>query len=369
MFRYTVSENDFLDMARHLLMQQRKKPISVVKLVFATVVQMGVVAYLVFFPNEVPTWMRILMGILSLIWAGLAFFRFFFLDARARMMLKQQNLNDKDGDFWKEHKLSLKGNEVSISYGSASAEMNCREISQIEKAGSVTLLMKGWNVFEVVPEKITETGDWQRFLDDIEVLSENELRRRQEEARSKVLHNAVFTETMPLTEEEVTEHIVAMKRRSYLYPFGWSTVSSLLFAVPIVFGILSAVNRNWDYVLLCLLFFVMMNSGQVMTFTPLYYKVVRKRVEPAPDDGYLLAVASKKVYLFTRRKVYSYEVANLKKTVLAKDALYVYFKDQEMIFVPLEYAAAFKEALAGRRKLSEMAKLPDADAAEEESAE
>ena len=247
--------------------------------------------------------------------------------------------------------------------------MNCRQITKVEQTGSVTLLMSGRNVFEVVPEKITDTGDWQQFLDDLEVLSANELRRSQEEARSKVLHKALFAELMPLTEEEVADHLVAMKRRSYLYPAGWTTVSALLLAAPILFGIMSAVNGNWDYVLLCVLFFVLMNSGQVMTFTPLFRNVTRKRVEPAPEDGYLVAVADKKVYLFTKRNVYAYELANLQKTVLVKDALYVYFKNQEMVFIPTEYAAAFKEAISGRRKLSEMAKLPDADTAEEESAE
>ena len=369
MFRYTVSENDFTEMAKYLLMQQRKKPVSVIRVIFATVVQMGVIAYLIFLPNEVKPWMRILMGVLSLLWAGIAVFRFFFLDARARMMLKQQNLNDKDGDFWKEHKLALKGTDISISYGAASAEMNCREITKIEQAGSVTLMMKGPNVFEVVPEKITGTKDWQQFLDDMEVLSANELRRAQEEARSKVLHNAVFAEQMMLTEEEVTKYLVAMRRRSYLYPFGWTNVAILIFVLPLAFSIFMAVQQKWDYALLCFAFFFLMNGGQIMTFFPLYNKVVRKSVEPAPEDGYLVAVADKKVYLFTRRNVYAYALANLQKTVLAGDALYAYFKNREMIFVPLEYAEAFRAAVSGKRTLSEKAKLPDADTAGEEGAE
>ena len=117
----------------------------------------------------------------------------------------------------------------------------------------------------------------------------------------------------------------------------------------------SAGARLSAAMLLSALFFLLTNAGTLMIFTPLYKNVVKKQLQPAGEGGYLLTVAEGAVNLFTREYQYRYELDKLRKVMEDKDgALYLFFPDQQMVFVPASVSAEFKKAVNKRRSLSEI---------------
>ena len=95
-----------------------------------------------------------------------------------------------------------------------------------------------------------------------------------------------------------------------------------------------------------------------MIFTPLYKKVVRKQVQPAGEGGYLLTVADGFINLFTREYQFHYKIAQLRKAMEGKDGtLFLFFPNQQMVFVPSSVSAEFKKAVNNRHSLSELSHM------------
>ena len=80
MFRYTITEEEYLEMSAFMLKKRRGGPKTAIpKLLLKTVVQMTAAALLIFRYNEgVAPWMKWSLGILSLLWALLSLFQYFF---------------------------------------------------------------------------------------------------------------------------------------------------------------------------------------------------------------------------------------------------------------------------------------------------
>ena len=92
-----------------------------------------------------------------------------------------------------------------------------------------------------------------------------------------------------------------------------------------------------------------------MIFTPLYKNVVKKQLQPAGEEGYLLTVADGTVNLFTREYHHRFELDKLRKVMEEKDGtLFLFFPDQQMVFVPASVSAEFKKAVNKRRSLTEI---------------
>ncbi len=355
MFRYTVTKDDFTEMSVHLMKQKSAKTSSKIKLVLFTVVQMAVIAWLIVTGKNVSPTIRVLMGIASLIWAGQTVFSYGCYKARAKMMLTNQADNDKSGDFWKEHRLQLQRNKVSISYGGKNASIECAQITGTKETENLTLLMSGNGIFEIVPKSVSKREDFKAFLEEIKSAAARRLKEAQEKQRRSALDNAVFKEYLPLSEEEVVRELVRMKRLSLLTAAGWSKVTVLVLLIPLLILGLSIFYGNTLYILFAALFFLLTNAGTLMIFTPLYKNVVKKQLQPAGEEGYLLTVAEGTVNLFTREYHHRFELDKLRKVMEDKDGtLYLFFPDQQMVFVPASVSKEFKTAVNRRRSLTEI---------------
>ena len=355
MFRYTVTKDDFTEMSVYLMKQKSAKTSSKIKLVLFTVVQMAVIGWLIVTGTEVKPIIRVLMGIASLIWAFQTVFSYGFYRVRAKMMLTNQADQDKSGDFWKEHRLQLQGNKVNISYGGKNASISCAQITGTQETENLTLLMSGNGIFEIVPKSVAERDDFKAFLQEIRETAARKLKDAQEKQRRSALDDATFEEYLPLSEEEVVRKLVRMKRLSLLTAAGWSKVMLLVLLIPLVILALGIYFGSTLYIIVAAVFLLLMNAGTLMIYTPLYKNVVRKQLQPAGEEGYLLTVADGTVNLFTREYHHRFELDKLRKVMEEKDGtLFLFFPDQQMVFVPASVSAEFKKAVNRRRSLTEI---------------
>ena len=355
MFRYNVTKDDFTEMSVYIMKQKSAKTSSKIKLVLFTVVQMAVICWLIIIGKNVSPVIRVLMGIASLLWAAQTVFSYGCYRIRAKMMLTNQADQDKSGDFWKEHRLQLQGNKVNISYGGKSASLNCSQITGMQETEHLTLLMSGSGIFEIVPKSVSEREDFKAFLQEIRDTAARRLKEAQEKQRRSALDNATFKEYLPLSEEETVRELVHMKRLSLLTAAGWSTVMLLVLLLPLAILLLSILFGNTLYIIIAAVFFFLMNAGTLMIFTPLYKNVVKKQLQPAGEEGYLLTVAEGTVNLFTREYHHRFELDKLRKVMEGKDGtLYLFFPEQQMVFVPASVSAEFKKAVNARRSLTEI---------------
>ena len=350
MFKYSVTKDDFTEMTVHIMKLKSAKLSSKIKLVLFTVVQMGIVAWLITLKNDASTTLRVLMGIASVIWAAQTVMSYGCYRMRAKMMLSRQKDQDPDGDFWKEHRMQLSDDKVEISYGGTKASLECAHISGTEETENLTLLMCGKNIFEIVPKKVSEKESFKAFLEEIKATADRKLKEAQDKQRSDVLDNAVFREYLQIPEEEMVERQVKMKRLSFLTLAGWTNASFLIFGVPLVLFIIACCFGNPLYIGAAALFFLLTNAGTLMIFTPLYKNVVRKRLLPPGENGYLLAVADGKIHWFTREYHFRYPVSDIRRVIDREEASYYYFPNLEMLFVPASCRDEFKKAVAKKRR-------------------
>ena len=358
MFRYTVTKDDFTEMTVRIMKQKSAKISSKVKLVLFTVVQMAVIGWLIVTGENVKPVIRVLMGAASLLWAGQTVFSYGFYKTRAKMMLTNQADQDKSGDFWKEHRLQQQGSKVNITYGDKKASVDCAQITGTQETENLLLLMSGNGIFELVPKTVAEKQDFRDFLAGIRKAAADDLKAAQDKQRSGALDHAAFKEYLLLTEEEVLNELVRMKRLSMLAAAGWSKVSVLVLLLPLIFIAISIYSGSGLYIIISVLFFLLLNAGTLMIFTPLYKKVVRKQLQPAGEGGYLLTVADGCINLFTREYQFRYKIADLRKVMENKaGTLYLFFPDQQMVFVPASVSAEFKKAVNNRHSLSELSHM------------
>ena len=358
MFRYKVTPEDYMTMVKYLMKEKRKSWKGILKLLFLTVIQLGVVAVLILTVQEVPAWMKWTLGGISLVVAGLALFQNFFLDTRARMVLEQRNGNDRKGAFWMEHKLSLHDNIVRVIYGDQKAEIDARQVNAVVHLDTVTLIRMGWNVFEVVPKDVSEKADWKAFEKDLLHRKYEVAEKEVADACDKVLEKAQFKESFFIGEEEMVDTLVRMKRLSYGLLCGWSGREVFTFCFPIAILAYAISLKDPLYIGLAVLAFVFFNLNFFLTFTPYYRKIVRSRLaEPREDGTYLAAATTKYFYFFGRYQSYRYERADLRKIVDSRDKVFLYYSRQRMIFAPADRKEELLAALQGRGGLSEKAKM------------
>ena len=167
MFKYNVTPEDYMEMVKFLMKEKRSSVRGILKLLLLTLVQMGAVALLLIKVPNVQNWIKTVLIVFSLMVAAMAVFQSFFLDIRAKMVLKQRERNDAKGAFWMEHKLSLHDNIVRVSYGDQKAEVDARQISNTVRLDTMTLIRMGWNVFEMVPKSVYSVDGSGEMEDDL----------------------------------------------------------------------------------------------------------------------------------------------------------------------------------------------------------
>ena len=348
MFRYTVTKDDFTEMTVYLMKQKSAKTSSKVKLVLFTIVQMAVIAWLIIVGKDVSPVIRILMGVFSLLWAAQTIFSYGFYKVRAKMMLTNQADNDKSGDFWKEHRLQLQGDNVNITYGDKKASVECAQITGTQETENLLLLMSGNGIFELVPKTVAEKPDFQDFLAGIRKAAADKLKAAQEKQRADALENASFKEYLPLSEDEVVTELVRMKRQIGQDAFQPGVVArrvkDAVHSVADHLGVAAPIGRN--------------HRQPRRKRADDRRTVVRKQVQPAGEGGYLLTVADGVINLFTREYQFRYKIAQLRKAMEGKDGtLFLFFPNQQMVFVPSSVSAEFKKAVNNRHSLSELSHM------------
>ena len=353
MFRYSITDEDYLDMSRHILKKRRgSKTAAILKLLLKTVVQMGVAVFLIFFYNaQVEAWLKWTVGILSVLWALLSLFQFFFTDTRAKMLLTQAKNNAGSADFWKEHHLDAADDRLRLSYGAARLELSFSEVTAIEETDALYLIFRGRDLFELIPKRALSDSDWAAFREKILSGRERVAAERAAGFKKVLLEEASFAKYLTLTREELAEKTVKMKRLSLRYPFGWSVSMAFGLFFPLGLAIYSVIGGSWPAAALCMAAFLLFNMRFFVIFTPSYKQLIQNKLPEPGEEGYLLALKDRTVYLVTSSNAISASLAGLKKQIAGEDGLYLFFEKQEMMFVPRAVSDAFQIAAGYKKSL------------------
>ncbi|MBQ5954287.1 MAG: hypothetical protein IJL47_09690 [Lachnospiraceae bacterium] len=350
MYRYYVSDEDYLNMVRVMLVNQRgPKKTAVLKLLLKTVLQMGAAAFLILFYPDAPSWMKWTIGIFSLLWAALAVFQYSFLDFRAKLLLKQSKTTAPD--YWKEHRLDVTENALRLSYGETKLELPFREVTALQETETLQLIFRNKDVFEAVPRTAVSDEDWGKIREKILGRQREERSEALDKLCASVLEGASFKAHLDLTQDELAEKIMQMTRASFRYGPGWSGRTVFTFAFPLVLAVYSAIGGAWATFALCMAAFILFNMRVFLVFMPAYRAIIREKLMPPAEDGYLLAVKDKTAYLLGEGKAFNYDLAAMKKQVGTDDGLYVYFDKQAMLFVPQKAADGFLRASGLKKSL------------------
>ena len=346
MFRYTITEEEYLEMSAFMLKKRRGGPKTAVpKLLLKTVVQMTAAALLIFRYNEgVAPWMKWSLGILSLLWALISFFQYFFVGFRAKMLLAQAKSGPHAGNFWKDHRLELWEDSLHLSFGSERLELPYDEVTEIAETESLHLIFRGRDVFELVPKRAAD-GFRETFLQAWSAAKA----KKMEGTRKSLVKEASFAKNLSISKEELAKELALMKKRSLRYACGWTGFMVFSLGFPLALAVYSAVGGAWPTVALCLLAFVLFNLRLFVIFTPSYRNLIEGRLPDPGEDGYLLAVKGRTAYFLGADSGTSYSMDKLQKKVRDAEGLFLYFEKQNMLFVPQEAAAAF-EVAAGLKK-------------------
>ena len=348
-------------MSRYLLERRRGEPKKAVpKLLLKTVVQMGAAALLIFRYNEgVAPWMKWSLGILSLLWALLSLFQYFFVGTRAKMLLAQAK---GSGDFWKEHRLDLTGEGLRLSFGEAKLEIPFAEISEFAETEDLYLVFRGRDVFELVPKRAAGTA----FPEEIRECRSRAKRKRTEELRASLLSEAPFARYLSLSREELAAGLALAKKRSLRHACGWSGFMVFSLGFPLVLAVYSAAAGAWPTAALCLLAFALFNLRLFIIFTSSYRKLIEGRLAEPGEDGYLLAVKDKTVWLLAEDSGTTYSLDKLKLKERTEEGLFLFFEKQNLFFVPLSVSDAFEVAAGLRKSIRERAAAGTGASGEEE---
>ncbi len=356
MFRYRITENDYLKMAKWLLLKQRgPKKKAVPKLLLKTVVQMAAVAGLIFLYPDVQPWLRTVLIAASLIWASLALFQYFFLDVRANMLLINAKRDARAQDYWKEHCLKRDGDRLVLTYGEVELELPVKEITSLEEAEDLTMILRGRDVFESLPQSVTKTEKWAAFAETLFEKKEEAIRSNQDQMEAALLAQAAFSAWVDMTREEMAEKLALAKRQSFRYACGWSWRTGFTLLFPLALGIYAACYQSWATVALCLVTFVLFNLRFFSVFTPAYQAMLAEKLPPPTEKGYLFAVHDQSIWMVTAVRTVKYMISTLKKTVRTEGGVFLYFERQVMLYVPDQIADAFLRAVYGKKSLREKA--------------
>ena len=363
MIRYTITEEEYLEMSAFALKKRRGAPAAgVLKLLLKTVVQMGAAAFLIFHYREsVAPWMKWTLGILSVLWAALSLFQYFFVDLRAKMLLAEAKRGVQSADFWKEHRLEMTKEGLRLSFGNAKLEIPHDEISEVAETDALYLVFRGRDVFELVPKRAAEG-----FREELLAARAAAKKEQAEELQRSILQDAAFAKRLSISREELGAELARVKRRSLGYACGWSGMMIFTVAFPLVLAMYSASAGSWANFGLCMLAFFLFNFQLLFVFLPSYGKYIAGKFPDPGEEGYLLAVKDRNVYFLAGENWSAYSLDKLKKKVTDADGLFLYFEKQNMLFVPREVADAFEVAAGFRKSIRERAAVPVAAQAEEE---
>lgn len=355
MFRYTVTEADYIKMAKWMLLHQRgEKKTAIFRLLLATVIQMGAVFGFLLTHPDTKEWIRIGLTVMSVIWALLGIYRFFFVGLRARLLLNRVKNQNPGSLFWKEHSLSLKNDRLILTYSREQSELAVRDLSAVEHFEGLALLLQGRAVFEPVPEEIAVSPRWKEFEENLLALA---AKKKEEEFRKTaegLKKDAVYSAFVQLSREEVAEHLADMKKKSLFCRAGWSPLMLFNLLFPIAIAVYFVVVEAWLPAAVCPLILILLNWPVLSVFLPSFQKKQLKNVEKAGEEGYLVTLEKENIRLLTLERTHTFRIAELRKALTTEGRLYLIFESQKMLFIPeaaaQDYVEVFKRQKGIRQK-------------------
>ena len=346
MFRYTVTDADYVKMAKWMLMHQRgEKKTAVFRLLLATLIQGGAVLWYLLSHPDTKDWIRTGLIILSVLWAALGIYRYFFTGLRARLLLNRVKSQNPGSLFWKEHCLSLREDRLVLTYSREQKELPLKDLSGVEHFEGLALVLEGRSVFDPVPEKIAESGQWKEFEEKILALAARKKEEEFRKAAEELKKDAAWSSFVQLSREEVAERLADMKKKSLFCRAGWSPLMLFNLIFPIAAAVYFAIAVAWLPAAACLPIFILLNWNVLSVFLPGFQKKQTGKVEAAGEDGYFLSLEKENVRLLTLERQHPYRLSALKRALTDKGRIYLIFEDQRMLFVPEEAAQDFAEAL------------------------
>ena len=356
MFRYTITDEEYREMGKWMLMEKRGTGAkAIVSILLRTVIQMGAVACLIIFMPEAPTWMKWTLGILSVIWALLSLFQFSFFDLRAGMLLKQSKARPDYADYWKEHHLNVDGDSFRLAYGDIRLEVSYADVTEILDTENLHLILSGKDLFDAVPKRAVRDDEWETVAENA-LASRMRVKRESLSGLRNSLQDASFKTYVRLSHDEMAEKVVKMTRRSFLYRSGWSMTTAFTFLFPLGLAVYTVMQGgSWTTVALCIGTFILFNMRIFVIYTKAAKEMMKRKLLTPSEDGYLLAVKDGKAYLVGDVQAYTYELSDMKKHVRTDDGLFVYFSKQAMLFVPSSAADGFLTAVGLRKSLHSLA--------------
>ena len=356
MYRYSITDEEYREMGKWMLMQKRGTGAkAVVSILLRTVIQMGAVACLIIFMPEAPTWMKWMLGILSVIWALLSLFQFSFFDVRAGMLLQQSKARPDYADYWKEHHLNVDEDGFRLAYGDVRLEVSYGDVTEIKDTENLHLILSGKDVFDAVPKRAVRDDEWEKAAENA-LASRMRVKRESLGRLRSSLEDASFKTYVRLSRDEMAEKIVKMTRRSFLYKFSWNMTTAFTFLFPLGLGVYTIIQGgSWATVLLCFGCFILFNMRLFVIYTPAAVEMMKNKLMEPSEEGYLLAVKDKTAYLVGDIQAFTYQLSDMKKHVRTDDGLFVYFAKQAMLYVPKEAADGFLTAVGIRKSLHSLA--------------
>ena len=380
MYRYTITDEEYLEMGKWMLMAKRGTGAkAVVSILLRTVIQMGAVACLIIFMPEAPTWMKWMLGILSVIWALLSLFQYSFFDVRAGMLLKQSKARPDYADYWKEHHLNVDEDSFRLAYGDIRLEVSYADVTEIRDTENLHLILSGKDIFDAVPKRAVRDDEWEKIAENA-LASRMRVKRAALDGLRSSLEDAPFRTYLRMTQDELAEKVVKMTRRSFLYRSGWSMMTAFTFLFPLGLGVYTIMQGgSWATVALCFGTFILFNMRLFVIYTGAAKEMMKRKLLTPSEDGYLLAVKDKTACLVGDIQALTYPLSDMKKHVRTDDGLFVYFAKQAMLYVPSSAADGFLTAAGLRKSLHSLAAAqgtaaeardePEEEAAEEPGAE
>ena len=344
--RYTITEEDYLTMVRWALLKKLGTPkTALIKLILKLVIPLGAVAWFVIAYPESPLWLRILLIAAALVFAGIAAFQYFFVDYRARVLMRSAKKTPEAKEYWKEHRLEIAGDKLRLSYGSVTQELPYVQITGLDEFETITLILRGMEVVELVPQSVTQTAEWTEFTRTLFDRSCLEAAEEKDASFEEVLRGASFSGWMDISLDELTAHFVKMKRRSLRYPCGWSAIMAFTILFPLAFGIYSLIDRQWFTFTISLMALILFNLRLLVIFLPSYYDKAKNKLLPPASQGYLIAVCDRTICFGTRSRIVRYSFDSLRKTLRTEDGLYLIFDQQKLLYVSPELTEDLLQAL------------------------
>ncbi|MGE4485769.1 MAG: hypothetical protein AB7C97_11730 [Oscillospiraceae bacterium] len=163
---YDITEAEYLNMLTAMLKRAERTPMRIAAFLMLTIVQMCWVGCMLLTADLSHRDMAIL-GALSAVLALINILFRALRRVRAKNALKNMKASGQIlPDYWKAHALTVKGGEISLTFGGIKLVSACLDIGPVATTDGLLLLYSGGKIFEAVPVRaFPSDGAKNRFIE------------------------------------------------------------------------------------------------------------------------------------------------------------------------------------------------------------